>query len=157
MLKYLASLLLLCSACVDDDPASVDETNQDVVALGCPGITTTGAPTLYGLGGTYQRYGAVVAGEPVRMTLFALDDHGNAVGTFFGTRATESGLASPYAGQFRALPDNPAIGAALSLDTDSDGELDETYWILGLSRSFGLVRGLCLVGANHPFLLSRLY
>ena len=156
MLKPLACLLLLCSACVDDEPPSLDETTQDLASF-CPGITTTGAPTLYGLGGTYQRYGAPVAGEPVRLTLFALDDHGNATGTFFGTRATDTGLAAPYAGRFHALPDNPAIGAVLSLDTDSDGELDETYWILGISRSFGLVRGMCLSGAEHPFLLSRLY
>lgn len=157
MLKHLACLLLLCSACVADEPASLDETTQDIVSSYCPGVAMTGAPSLFGLGGTYQRYGATVAGEPVRLTLFAMDDHGNATGTFFGTRATDTGLAAPYAGLFRALPDNPAIGAVLSLDTDSDGELDETYWILGLSRSFGLVRGLCLSGAEHPFLMARLY
>ena len=55
------------------------------------------------------------------------------------------------------LPDNPAIGAAFMLDTDSNGEYDKLYFVLAIRRSFGLVRGLCLSGADHPFLLSRSY
>lgn len=125
------------------------------LAFYCPGIDRAAGVTTYrGLAGTYVRLGLPVAEEPYRLTLVTAVDDPDAIGTFAGLR----GLV-PYAGGFRAIPDNPAIGAALALDVGADGRYDETYFVLGLRRSFSgaTITGVCLTGREHPFLMTRTY
>lgn len=176
MQTQLALTAVLFAACADRQPDLVDEIVQDVgptppayasadpagepsfdelMATYCPGIVTRGAPTYRGLSGTYQYIGVPAAGEPWRLTLLAQHDDPDAAGTFLGTRVTEDGWLAGYAGRFAALPDNPAIGAVFAFDTDGDERWDEVHFVLGITRTFGLVRGLCLAGAEHPFLLAR--
>ena len=119
------------------------------------GMTRDGVTTYRGLTGTYQRLGLTAVDEPVRLALVATQEDPFAKGTFTGSYRTASGATVPYAGRFMAIPDNPAIGAAFALDTDANGENDKLYFVLAIRRSLGLVRGLCLSGADHPFLLSR--
>jgi hypothetical protein len=151
MIRYLI-LCAALAACVDDPEVSAVE--QDI-ALYCPGVTTTGVTTYSGLSGTYVRLGLSTAGEPLRLTLIAEQDGYDARGTFTGLYTIESGLPAAYAGRFGALGDNPAIGAFFALDTTRDGEWDEAYFVLGITRYLGRVRALCLVGDEHPFQLSR--
>lgn len=156
---------LLIAACATE-PDPVDNVEQDInfppeeeldqLVLQYCGMTRDGVPTYKGLTGTYQRLGLTAVDEPLRLTLLATQDEPDAKGTFSGTYKTRTGVA-PYAGRFGAIPDNPAIGAAFLLDTSSDGEYDHLYFVLAIRRSLGLVRGLCLSGADHPFLLSRSY
>jgi hypothetical protein len=151
MLRTLA-LCAGLTACVDDP--TVGQTAQDL-EIYCPGMTTSGIQTYRGLSGTYRRMNLPVAGEPLRLTLLADAEEPNPHGTFTGTRTTATGAAAPYAGLFGGLPDNPAIGAAFFLDLDADSEWDELYFVVGSSRLLGHVQSLCLVGADHPFQLSR--
>ena len=162
-MKHLAlSSVLLLAACADepdpnDDVARVSteqELEQEVLQY-CA-MTRDGVTTYKGLSGTYQRMGLLALDEPVRWKLMATRDDPDARGTFSGTFDSSAGIAA-YAGRFAAIPDNPAIGAALVLDTNSDGEYDKLYFVLAIRRSLGQVRGLCLQGADHPFLLSRTY
>ena len=120
----------------------------------CPGIYTS-VETYAGLSGTYARVGVTSATEPVRLTLVATRDDGDAQGTFAGTYSSESGLLAAYAGRFSASTDNPAIGAVLALDVGGNAEYDHVYFVLGLRRSFGRVRALCLAGAEQPFMMMR--
>ncbi len=155
MLRCLA-LCGLLTACVDDSE-SLDDTEQ-AVALACPGITTSGATNYRGLSGTYLRLGLPAVGEPYRLTFVPEPDAPEVFGThgtYSGTRMMPSGVPAPYAGRFQAVPDNPAIGAALLLDVTGDGEFDQTYFVLGLQQSLGRVRSLCLIGGDQPFLLKR--
>lgn len=136
----------------DPDAPTIDE----LVAQYCPGITYgTGIPTYKGISGTYARIGLTEISEPVKITFRAEQDHPDARGAFTGIRTGDSGQPESYAGRFAALPDNPAIGPALALDVGADGEFDHVYFVLGIRRSFGLVRALCLGGAERPFLLQR--
>ena len=163
-MKILALLALSACATAESDP--VDEFLQDVdaappvyepsidelVALHCPGVIyADGVQTYKGLSGTYRRVGVAPAGEPTKLVLFAIKDDPDAQGTFSGTRAP----ATPIAGRFAAIGDNPAIGAAMGFDTNSDGKFDQTTFVLGLRRSFGRVQGLCLAGADKPYLMTR--
>ncbi|CAN5910507.1 hypothetical protein BH11MYX3_BH11MYX3_47210 [soil metagenome] len=176
-MKQLVSIALLFAAACTTEPDPVGDLAQDIAAspafgdannfppeeqleqlvLQYCGMTRDGVPTYRGLTGTYQRLGLNGTDEPVRLKLVATQDVTDAKGTFTGTYTTATGATAPYAGRFAALPDNPAIGAAFVLDTNSDGENDKLYFVLAIRRSFGLVRGLCLAGASHPFLLSRSY
>jgi len=127
-----------------------------LVTLYCPGISRAdGVPTYKGLTGTYQRFGTGDEGEPYRLVLVAAHDDPDARGTFTGTRIGPNGTLVPYAGAFAALPDNPAIGAVITLDIGDDGRWDQSMFVLGVSRWFGRVTGLCLAGATRPFLMSR--
>jgi hypothetical protein len=172
-MKYLAAILLF-TACTSE-PDLVDQITQDLeptrpsyaapdgeptidqlVALYCPGVVyAAGVPTYKGLTGTYARLGLSANGEPLRVKLAAQKDDPDAYGTFSGTWTGNDGLPVVYAGRFAALPDNPAIGAAIAFDLDAEEGFDEVYFVLGIRRSLGLVRGLCLAGAERPFLLSR--
>jgi hypothetical protein len=128
---------------------------ESQLAFYCPGIDRAAGVTTYrGLAGTYVRLGLPVAEEPYRLTFVTVVDDPDAIGTFAGLR----GLV-PYAGGFRAIPDNPAIGAALALDIGGDGRFDETYFVLGLRRSWSgaTITGVCLTGREHPFLMTRSY
>lgn len=161
-MKHLACVLLIAACATEADP--VDEVSQEIefppeeeldqlVRQYCA-MSRDGVATYKGLSGTYQRLGLTGVDEPVRLKLVATQDDPDANGTFTGTYRTATGTA-PYAGRFAALPDNPAIGAAFVLDTTSDGEFEKLYFVLAIRRSFGQVRGLCLAGAEHPFLMSR--
>lgn len=158
--------LLALSACATAEPEPVEEMFQDVdapspsyeptidelVALHCPGVVyADGVQTYKGLTGTYRRVGAAPAGEPTKLVLFATKDDPDAQGTFTGTRAP----ATPFGGRFAAIGDNPAIGAAMGFDTNSDGKFDQTTFVLGLRRAFGRVQGICLAGADKPYLMTR--
>jgi hypothetical protein len=156
-------LFLVIAACATEplDEASQDinfppEEELDQLVLQYCGMTRDSVTTYKGLTGTYQRLGLTGDDEPLRLSLVTTTDEPQTKGTFSGTYKTRTGVAS-YAGTFGALPDNPAIGAAFLLDTNSDGEYDKLYFVLAIRRSLGLVRGLCLAGADHPFLLSRSY
>src|SRR5688500_267653 len=161
-MKRLLALLAF-TACADDPEhleeiegkADASSSVEEWMAQYCPGIYTTGVQTYAGLGGTYARVGVTVATEPVRLTLLATRDDGDAQGTFAGTYTSETGFLAGYAGRFSAITDNPAIGAVLALDVGGDGEYDHTYFVLGLRRSFGRVRALCLAGAEQPFMMMR--
>ena len=153
MLRFVV-LCAALTACVDDPELSSVE--QDV-NLYCPGVTTTGVTTYRGLSGTYVRLGLSSPGEPLRLTLVAEQDDTDARGTFTGLYTGTNGLPASYAGRFGALADNPAIGAFFALDTNRDGAWDDSYFVLGITRSFGTVRALCLAGDTHPFQLSRSY
>lgn len=121
-----------------------------------PGIVYgAGVPTYRGLSGTYARIGQTEIAEPVSITFRAELDHPDARGTFIGIRTGDNGLPESYAGRFAALADNPAIGPAFALDVGTDGEFEHFYFVLGIRRSFGLVRALCLGGAERPFMLQR--
>ncbi|MBV8761592.1 MAG: hypothetical protein JO257_30130 [Deltaproteobacteria bacterium] len=161
-MKLLLVPLALSAACATE-PDAVDAVEQDSTAqeldqqvLQYCGMTRDGVTTYRGLSGTYVRLGLTVVDEPLRLTLVAAHDDPDAKGMFTGTYATATSSAA-YAGTFGAIPDNPAIGAAFMLDTNADREYDKLYFVLAIRRSFGLVRGLCLEGANHPFLLARSY
>ena len=174
-MKHLAWFATLFIAACATDADHVDEVAQDIASspafadgntddgeaeldqlvLQYCGMTRDGVTTYKGLSGTYQRLGLTAVDEPLKLKLVATKDDPDAQGTFSGTYKAASGSAAPYAGRFAALPDNPAIGAAFALDINSDGEYDKVYFVLAVRRSFGLVRGLCLAGAQHPFLLSR--
>ncbi|HUQ04196.1 MAG TPA: hypothetical protein VM261_16970 [Kofleriaceae bacterium] len=126
----------------------------------CPGIDrAAGVPNYRGLTGTYVRLGLPSAEEAYRISFASLMDLPYTAGTFSGLRGTAAGTLAPYAGAFRAFPDNPAIGAAFALDVGADGRFDEAYFVLGLRRSLGgtTITGICLAGREHPFLLSRTY
>jgi len=151
MLRYLALCSVLTACAVEPE---LDEVEQNLT-LECPGIVTEGAQTYRGLTGTYQRLGLPAVGEPLRLTLLAERDESDAVGAYTGFYTSESGIAAPYVGRFAALPDNPALGAVLALDVDADGRYDQTYFVLGTTRSFGRVRSLCLGGGARPFLMTR--
>ena len=162
----MKKLIFLFLAACATDPEPLDEASQDInfppeeeldqLVLQYCGMTRDGVTTYKGLTGTYQRLGLTGEDEPLRLSLVATTDEPFTKGTFSGTYKTRTGVAS-YAGNFGTLPDNPAIGAAFLLDTDSNGEYDKLYFVLAIRRSLGLVRGLCLAGADHPFLLSRSY
>ena len=140
------------------EPENTDgePTIDELVATHCPGVVyADGVKTYKGLTGTYARYGLSAAGEPLRFKLTAQKDDPDAIGTFTGTWTGADGLPVVYAGSFAALPDNPAIGAAIAFDIDAEQGYDKVYFVLGIKRSFGLVRGLCLAGAERPFLMSR--
>ncbi|MBA3458866.1 MAG: hypothetical protein H0T46_02815 [Deltaproteobacteria bacterium] len=175
-MKLLLVALLVTAACVtesDPDDAVAQEIESSPafgdgdnfppeeelarLVLQYCGMTRDGVTTYKGLTGTYQRLGLTGSTEPVRLKLLATQDNPDARGTFTGTYRTANGSTAPYAGRFAAIPDNPAIGAAFVLDTNSDGENDKLYFVLAIRRSFGQVRGLCLAGAEHPFLMSRTY
>ncbi len=153
MLRFIA-LCAVLGACTDEPEH--DSIAQDI-DLYCPGVTTSGVATYRGLTGTYVRLGLSQPGEPLRLSLVAERDDTDARGTFTGLYTSENGLPASYAGIFAALADNPAIGAILSLDIDENGEWDDTYFVLGVTRSLGRVRALCLAGAEHPFQLGRAY
>ena len=152
-----ALILVAFTACATEPEAEVSqattEQELDQLVLQYCGMTRDGVTTYQGLTGTYRRLGLTVAGEPLRMTLVAPHDDPDAKGTFTAT----FGAGTTYAGRFGAIPDNPAIGAAFMLDTNGDGEYDKLYFVLAIRRAFGLVQGLCLEGADHPFLLARSY
>ncbi len=171
----LVAPLLIAGCATEPDP--VDEIAQEIAAsppfadgnnfppeeelerlvLQYCGMPRDGITTYKGLTGTYQHLGLIGVDEPVRLRLVATQDDPDARGTFTGTYKPATGATAPYAGRFAAIPDNPAIGAAFVLDSNSDGEYDKLYFVLALRRSFGQVRGLCLAGADHPFLMSRSY
>ncbi len=131
-------------------------TTEQLVAVHCPGVTYSAGVTTYkGLAGTYYRTTLAVQGEPVRLTLSPTHDDPDATGTFTGTRLNDNGLLASYAGNFSAITDNPAIGAAMGFDSDSDGQIDRVHFVLGLRRSFGRVVSLCLAGEETPFLMKR--
>jgi len=162
-MKRLVSIAALLLTACTTEPDPVEEVATELVSaeaeldqlvLQYCGMTRDGVTTYRGLAGKYQRLGLTAVDEPVRLALVAVEDDPSAGGTFTGTYRTAHGTAA-YAGRFTAFPDNPAIGAAFALDTNADGENDKLYFVLAIRRSFGLVRGLCLAGANHPFLLSR--
>jgi hypothetical protein len=165
---------LFMSACASE-PALLDEVAQDIgpapayarasdglsldqlIAIYCPGVERR-VPTYRGLSGTYQRLGLTTVGEPYRLTLDADVDDLDASGTFTGTYTGTDGTPVPYDGEFAALADNPAIGPAIAFDIDPDAEgFEDVYFVLGIRRSFGLVRSLCLGGEERPFLLARSY
>lgn len=162
----LALLALLFTACATEpDPDPIGEVADEIsfppeeelrlLVLQYCGMTRDGVTTYRGLTGTYQRLGLPAIDEPLRLSLVTTQEEPYPTGTFRGTYRAASGAAVPYAGGFMAIPDNPAIGAAFALDTDSDGENDTLYFVLAIRRSLGQVRGLCLAGSDHPFLLSR--
>lgn len=164
----LALLSLTLTACTElDDESASDEllSTSDVdwetqLAFYCPGIDrAAGVPTYRGLTGSYVRLGLPAPEEPYRLSFATTADDPDAVGTFAGLRANAYGTLLPYAGTFRAITDNPAIGAALGLDVGADGRFDETYFVLGLRRSLsGLtISSICLTGREHPFLLTRTF
>lgn len=173
-MKHRALLLLAISlattACTDPDLAddtTTDETDHELLAepdfetqlaFYCPGIDrAAGVPNYRGLAGTYVRLGLPAPEEPYRLSFATVADNPDAVGTFAGLRGTPSGTLAPYAGAFRAIPDNPAIGAALALDIGADGRFDDTHFVLGLRRSIGgtTITRICLTGRERPFLLTR--
>jgi hypothetical protein len=174
-MKHLAWFATLFIAACAADADHIDEVAQDIASspafadgntddgeaeldqlvLQYCGMTRDGVTTYKGLSGTYQRLGLTEVDEPLKLKLLATKDDPDAQGTFSGTYTSANGQPAPYAGRFAALPDNPAIGAAFALDINSDGEYDKVYFVLAVRRSFGLVRGICLAGAQHPFLLSR--
>jgi hypothetical protein len=174
-MKRLISIATLFTAACTTPTDPVDEAVQELVSttpfadgnnyppedelrrlvLQYCGMTRDGITTYRGLTGTYQRLGLTAVDEPLRLSLVATQDDPFARGTFTGSYRTAAGGTAAYAGRFMAIPDNPAIGAALALDTNADGENDKLYFVLAIRRSFGQVRGLCLAGADRPFLLSR--
>ena len=148
------ALLLVVSACAtaspDDDSldqlvANAPANPETVTGNYCPNVTGSGVTTYRGLLGNFRRATTAVTGEPTQIYFAPVHDDPDAAGWYY------SGF---HAGSFRAIPDNPAIGAALALDTDGDGKLDQTFFVLGLARTT-TVTALCLVGANHPFELDR--
>jgi hypothetical protein len=146
---------VLCAAlvgCVDEPELSTVEQDID---LYCPSVPRSPVTTYRGISGSYVRLGLSEIGEPLRLSLVAEQDDPEARGTFTGLYTGENGLPASYAGTFAALPDNPAIGPVIAFDSNTDGEFDDAYFVLGISRSFGRVRGLCLGGAEHPFQLTR--
>jgi len=149
--------VVACAASPDDtvadELASVAPAPPDpeAVAAACPGFDA-GASTYRGLAGTYRRFDAAAAGEPIALTFAPFHDDPDAVGTFAGTRAASLAF---YAGAFHALPDNPAIGAIIGFDTNGDGKIDQSLFVLGLRRSAtGAIAGLCL-GGERPFAMTR--
>lgn len=174
-MKLLASIATLFIASCSLEPDPVDEVAEEILStprladgnnfppeeelrllvLQYCGMTRDGVTTYRGLTGTYQRMGLTGVDEPLRLALVATQEDPYAKGTFTGTYKTAAGTTALYAGSFMAIPDNPAIGAAFALDTDGNGENDKLYFVLAIRRSFGLVRGLCLAGADHPFLMAR--
>lgn len=160
-LALIASILVTACATESDplDDVSQESSEQqlDQLVWQYCAMTRDGVTSYAGLTGTYQRMGLLGVDEPVRLSLTEIPDEHYVRGTFTGTYKAASGAITPYAGRYGALPDNPAIGAAFMLDTSSDGEFDKLYFVLAIRRSYGQVRGLCLEGANHPFLLSRSY
>jgi hypothetical protein len=158
----LALVPLIFTACatepepVDDVSQATTEQELEQQVLQYCAMTRDGVTTYKGLTGTYRRLGLTAIDEPTRLTFVTTHDEPDAKGTFTGSYQTATGAAS-YAGRFGAIPDNPAIGAALMLDTNSDGEYDKLYFVLAIRRSLGAVRGLCLEGADHPFLMARSY
>jgi hypothetical protein len=164
-MKYLALVMALGACATEPDP--FEEASQEInfppeeeleilVRQYCA-MSRDGVTTYKGLSGTYQRMGLTGIDEPVRLTLATTQDDPSVKGTFTGTYSTSTVGTASYAGRFGAIPDNPAIGAAFALDVNSDGEYDKLYFVLAIRRSFGQVRGLCLAGADHPFLMSRSY
>jgi len=163
-MNHRALLLLLFAGCTElDDETITDEllSTSDFetqIAFYCPGIDrAAGVPGYRGIAGTYVRLGLPAAGEPYRLGLLTTADDPDAIGTFAGLRGTAAGTVAAYAGSFRAIPDNPAIGAAMALDIGADGRFDETYFVLGLRRSFtgATIASICLTGRDHPFLMTR--
>jgi hypothetical protein len=164
-MKLLVLIATIFMAACTTEPDPVDELAQEInfppeeqleqLVLQYCGMTRDGVTTYKGLTGTYQRMGLTGVDEPVRLKLVATQTDPDAKGTFTGTYKTATPGTATYAGRFGAIPDNPAIGAAFLLDTNSDGEYDKLYFVLAIRRSLGLVRGLCLAGADHPFLMSR--
>ncbi|HEY5949632.1 MAG TPA: hypothetical protein VIV40_29255 [Kofleriaceae bacterium] len=155
-MKFIA-LCVALSACGVEDPEldSVQTDLQQEAELYCPGVLSSEVTTYRGLTGIYRRMTATAVGEPLKLTLFAYRDDPDARGTFSGYETGETGLPAPYGGNFAAIPDNPAIGAAFVLDTNSDGEYDKLYFVLGMTRAFGLVQNLCMIGGDHPFVMQR--
>ena len=165
-MKHLAFVALLFTTACATEPDPVDDIEQEInfppeeelkqLVLQYCAMPRDGVTSYKGMTGTYQRLGLTGIDEPVRLKLVTTQDEPDAKGTFTGTYKSATGVTA-YAGRFGAIPDNPAIGAAFLLDTNSDGEYDKLYFVLAIRRSFGQVAGLCLAGADHPFLLSRTY
>lgn len=172
MLRLASLLLVLAAGCGSDEPDLLDEmlsdlapelpayatadlTFEQLLALHCPGVAPTGATTYKGLTGTFVRLGWPAPGEPRRLSLVAHRDDPDAEGTYTGTKVGTDGATLAYAGRFAAISNNPAIGAAISFDTDGDGDFDDLFFVLGTRRAFGRVQSLCLGGAERPFLLTR--
>jgi hypothetical protein len=135
---------------------------------GCPGYE---APfelffSYEGLAGTYQRAAGPVAGEPQSIT-FEVDElppGGRVLGSYAAKIWTESFLLAPESGEFIGIASNPAIGAVMSFDADSDLEADRQFFVLGLQTSTftGKVASLCVMNidgteteAPSPFMLVR--
>src|SRR5207237_1044682 len=93
--------------------------------------------------------------EPYRLKIVTVKDDPVAMGSFAGTRGGPTGGLVAYAGALWAIGDNPAIGAVMTLDADGNGELDQTWWLLGVRRSLGKVAAFCLAGVDRPFLMNR--
>jgi hypothetical protein len=163
----LAISVTACTAVELDDDTVADEllAASDLdweaqLAFYCPGIDrAAGVPNYRGLAGSYVRLGLPAPEEPYRLSFATTVDDPDAIGTFAGLRANAAGILSPYAGSFRAIPDNPAIGAALGLDVGADGRYDEVYFVLGMRRSLTgtTISSICLTGREHPFLLMRTF
>jgi hypothetical protein len=165
-LAFACVAFTLSTACTEPDDTTVADELLSVddweaqLRFYCPGIDRAAGVVGYrGLAGTYVRLGLPAADEPYRLSFATVVDDPDAIGTFAGLRATAAGVLVPYAGAFRAIPDNPAIGAALALDIGADGRFDATHFVLGLRRSFSgaAITGICLTGHEHPFLLGRSY
>jgi hypothetical protein len=158
VLRIAISLTIVgCATSPDDEildelaAAAPAPPAADAVAAACPGFDA-GAPTYRGLAGTYRRFDVAPAAEPIALMFAPVRDDPDAVGTFAGTRAA---LPAFYAGGFHALPDNPAIGAIIGFDTNADGKIDQSLFVLGLRRSpTGALAGLCL-GGVRPFAMTR--
>lgn len=161
----LSTALIALPGCAElpDDATATDEltatsATADPIATWCPGIDrAAGVPNYRGLAGTYRRVGVAAATEPYQLSLAPTVDTPDADGSFTGYEAGATGWPVRIAGHFHALPDNPAIGAALWLDLGNDDSIDRTYFVLGLRRSASgaTITALCLQGPSHPGLYTR--
>lgn len=157
IVPFLVMAVAGCVTSVDDEELDVEtSTIESDLVTTCPGVDTSAGVTTYkGLAGSYQRYGLPAVGEPLSIRFTTTKDDPDAAGWYSGTKTGVTGWPVYYAGIFTTIADNPAIGAALNLDTNNDGKLDQTFFVLGLAHAYGKVSGICLVGANAPFLLTR--
>lgn len=166
-MKKLMAVLMLVGCGVDaqrqTEPGEeeVAVVQSSLGASTCPG-SWLAVPSYDGLSGTYTRTTALPApaGEMTQVSFAA-----TAGTTMPATGSYSRWVQGSYVLQFggySALPDNPAIGAALAFGHTGfpqDGSSpSEVYFVLGLKRNLtGKISALCVLKGGTPFTLQRLF
>jgi len=136
---------------------------DDSISGVCAGMTAS-FPSPEGLSGSYVA--SPQLGDGLRSITFA--SIGTPADGVYSAFARRGGVFGYESGAYHAMPDNPAIGAALALAPGETAPaimgFTEGFWILGSRIDHGRVQQLCLwkaadlhsTGPWQPFALHRI-
>jgi hypothetical protein len=170
-LAFVTLAAIPLGACLDAEPAPEEQPSALVLGLdwgepipGCPGIELTGVDDYAGFAGQYFRLWPYGDDEIVSLRLANLtsEPESIAVTAEYTAMVKRGVIYRREAGLLRALPNNPAIGAIITLDAGNDGSVEDVYFPLGATYDVaGRVATLCLARSGEPeaeiqpFLLYR--